>query len=116
VSYQSQWQSDPSCFGFRWHFTNIFVCLSAERSFNVNISLCTMKWQPITVLTYLTSHYRLQRFLYSLWWSIWIWIYLHSVNPSTGWHHRIWNKSSTDTQYLYNNSFAWKVNKIIIQY
>jgi hypothetical protein len=31
--------------------------------------------------------------------SIWIelnWIYLHSTNQSTGWHHRIWNKSSTN--------------------
>jgi hypothetical protein len=24
-----------------------------------------------------------------------IWIYLHSVNPSTSWHHRIWNKLSS---------------------
>jgi hypothetical protein len=23
-------------------------------------------------------------------------IYLHSINPSIGWHHRIWNKSSTN--------------------
>jgi hypothetical protein len=23
-----------------------------------------------------------------------IWIYLQSVNPITGWHHRIWIKSS----------------------
>jgi hypothetical protein len=27
----------------------------------------------------------------------WIWIDLRSVNPSTSWHHRVWNKSSTNT-------------------
>jgi hypothetical protein len=41
------------------------------------------------------------------------WIYLHSVNPNTDWHHRIWDKSSTNTC-LYNNSFAWKVKQLII--
>jgi hypothetical protein len=25
------------------------------------------------------------------------WIFLHSINTSTGWHHRLWNKSSTIT-------------------
>jgi hypothetical protein len=43
-------------------------------------------------------------------------LFLHFVNPRTGWHHRIWNKSSTNTWYLYKNSFSEKVNEIIIQY